>query len=316
MDFDTTVIEGSPFIAITNPLARWSAKSGLPLTVALNRRWLTFGNDYDSGELDSFLRLLDGRTDTAEIAKTLGEDEATVVTLVQELINLGVAIKLDRSIDARTARSIALVAQRQGISFNETLTRLTGLKIAILGTGSIASEIRRILALYPVDAIEILSMTDLPSSECFPIVTPSYLELTALAEINETFLLQKRPWMQVLPNDGHATAIGPIFIPHQTSCFECYSRRRLANSSGNDPLFSSQTLTADFMEDAMCAGIALMIALDWLLSMNISIPGRVSYLTYGHRGPEITSTIVRKVPRCSKCSFVDVLPPVSEWSVP
>ena len=51
-------------------------------------------------------------------------------------------------------------------------------------------------------------------------------ELPRLEEWNERALDARATWMQVLPFDGRFAAVGPVFVPGQTACHECYRWRR------------------------------------------------------------------------------------------
>jgi bacteriocin biosynthesis cyclodehydratase domain-containing protein len=55
------------------------------------------------------------------------------------------------------------------------------------------------------------------------------------AAINRWALSRERAWMQILPYNGGEAVIGPLFIPRQTACYECFRlRRRAASAHGKE----------------------------------------------------------------------------------
>src|SRR5919204_18130 len=38
------------------------------------------------------------------------------------------------------------------------------------------------------------------------------------------------PWLPVLPFDGRVAVLGPLYVPGESCCYECYRLRRAANS--------------------------------------------------------------------------------------
>ena len=48
-------------------------------------------------------------------------------------------------------------------------------------------------------------------------------------EWNNQALVSGQPWLQVLPFDGRYACVGPLYLPAETCCFECFRRRRSAN---------------------------------------------------------------------------------------
>ena len=61
------------------------------------------------------------------------------------------------------------------------------------------------------------------------IVAPSTDEVPLLPDWNVRALETGTVWLQVLPFDGSLAAVGPIYVPHESACYECYRLRRSAN---------------------------------------------------------------------------------------
>ena len=61
------------------------------------------------------------------------------------------------------------------------------------------------------------------------VVAPSGDEMPLLPDWNVRALETGTAWLQVLPFDGSLAAVGPIYVPHESACYECYRLRRSAN---------------------------------------------------------------------------------------
>src|SRR4029453_17036413 len=69
----------------------------------------------------------------------------------------------------------------------------------------------------------------MPSDVDLVICAPSPAQLPSLDDWNKQALAAGQPWLQVLPFDGRYAAVGPLYLPEETCCFECFRLRRLAN---------------------------------------------------------------------------------------
>src|SRR5207244_10446257 len=85
---------------------------------------------------------------------------------------------------------------------------------------------------------------------------------------NRRLLETDTPWLQVLPYDGRFAAIGPLVLPGDTACNECYRRRRFANEDDPRAQAALDASPAAYPEApalaAALAGLAVTVALDWI----------------------------------------------------
>ena len=99
----------------------------------------------------------------------------------------------------------------------------------------------------------------------------------------------------MLPFDGRFAAIGPLYIPGETACYECFRHRRAANITYAPQFWAMQETPAP-----------------WHLRNDAGIPGNFQSLEFGG---DITlgSHIVYRVPRCTACGSVEGVAPVLPW---
>jgi bacteriocin biosynthesis cyclodehydratase domain-containing protein len=114
--------------------------------------------------------------------------------------------------------------------------------------------------------------------------------------------------LQVLPFDGRYAAVGPLYLPEETSCFECFRLRRLANLGAGDEFRLLEAMPATYPAapavGAVIAGIATTMALQWLLLADHNVPSAfyaVELLpVFG-----VSLHHVHRVPRCPACSRLE-----------
>jgi len=103
----------------------------------------------------------------------------------------------------------------------------------------------------------------------------------------------------VLPFDGRLAAVGPVFVPGQTACHECYRWRRDSTIAGVRDRTTGHYLGAPPL-DAVLAGLAAHVVLRRLAQ----IDGDAGVLLAVELVPELRCTrhYVYRVPRCAACS--------------
>jgi bacteriocin biosynthesis cyclodehydratase domain-containing protein len=138
--------------------------------------------------------------------------------------------------------------------------------------------------------------------------------LPALGDWNGQALAIGQPWLQVLPFDGRYASVGPLYVPDETCCFECFRLRRAANLDAGDELALLEATPAAYQAapavQALLAGIAATLALDWLVLRNNFVPLAFYAVALG---PvlDVSMHHVHRVPRCPACSgLADVAAPL------
>jgi bacteriocin biosynthesis cyclodehydratase domain-containing protein len=119
-----------------------------------------------------------------------------------------------------------------------------------------------------------------------------------------------------LPFDGQIAAVGPLVVPGETCCFECYLLRRASNSGYFVEHRALQRTPARFPVSpvvvAMTAGVTALVALRWVVERDAALPGILFAFELGG-APTLTAHHVYRVPRCPACSTIARAAPVLPW---
>jgi bacteriocin biosynthesis cyclodehydratase domain-containing protein len=119
-----------------------------------------------------------------------------------------------------------------------------------------------------------------------------------------------------LPFDGSIAAIGPLFVPAETCCYECYRLRRATNSGYFGEYRALEAEPARYPVPppvlAAVAGLVSFVALRWLVDRDPALPGMLFALELGG-APALTAHNVYRVPRCGACSTIARTAPVLPW---
>jgi bacteriocin biosynthesis cyclodehydratase domain-containing protein len=254
--------------------------------------------------LPHLLPLLDGTRTVDEIVSRLGEpirpavEHALEVLAGRELLTEATPARLGAD-ERRTAEFLA-ATDDAGRGAPEVLDALARARVYVLGTSTVAAEIARLLATAAVGEVRRPGWEDPVPAGALALVAPAGDEVPRLQEWNMRALATETRWLQVLPFDGLLAAVGPIFVPGQTACHECYRLRRAANLAPVRDTAVGEFPGAPAL-DAVLAGLAATVALR-LLALG---DGRsVGVLIAVEQAHELTCSrhLVYRVPRCPACS--------------
>lgn len=274
--------------------------------------------------LPVLLPLLDGTRTAEEIAAYLGEPVAPAVRrALAVLAEHGVVTEgppLPRDAPrpiAQTVESLAAASASER-PIADAWDSLRRAEVAIVGSGSLAEELARLLRLSGVAEIrrgEWPAAEALESAE-LALAAPRPDELPRLEQWNRLALRAGSPWLQVLPFDGRCAVIGPLFVPGETCCHECYRLRRASNVSYPEEFWALERQPAPYpasppLERAV-AGLAALLALRWLVHRDPFLPGAF-YALEQDATLALTFHHVYRVPRCPVCSGAAGLAPPSPW---
>ena len=164
----------------------------------------------------------------------------------------------------------------------------------------------RVLRLCGIGEVSLLDDGERAVSDvAFAIVAPEAGDVPALAAWNTRFLAASTTWFQLLPFNGRFAVAGPLCVPGETACYECYRLRRAANVGFSEEFLAleraagCQSSTPSF--DALVAGIASTLVLRWVVVRDPFLPGRL--FTVGlEDGLRVEAHEVLRVPRCPACS--------------
>ncbi len=276
------------------------------------------------------LPLVDGTRTVEEISQSLGDGARPAVTNAlstlaeQGLLMDGPALPSGvPSPSAQTAKYLAATGA-DGRSVAEAGDALDRVSAAVVGSGPLAEETARQLGHAGLSSPPLLDWGpgpgDLEGLELV-VVAPDPSELPKLQDWNRLAIRIRQPWLQVLPFDGRIAVVGPLYVPDETCCYECYRRRRRANlrwDQGDEEALelSPAAFPAPPPLQGLLAGCAAMAALDWLYRRSggeqATVWSAVAHVLSWDQGIEIGRHHVYRVPRCPEC-FPDDLGTASPW---
>jgi bacteriocin biosynthesis cyclodehydratase domain-containing protein len=256
------------------------------------------------------LPLLDGTRTLAEIVEVLGEParpaiEAALERLTEyDLLLEGPPLPQDAP---RPLMAVAhlLASLRPGVlTPHEVAASLAALSVAVVGSGAAAAEVARLLRESGVEACRVETIS---GGVDLVVCAPAPQELPTLPEWNSQALVSGQAWLQLLPFDGRYACVGPLYVPDETCCFECFRRRRSANLQVGDELALLEATPAAYPAAscvlALIAGVATTVALQWLVLRDHGAPSAFYAIELGD-GLALSRHHVHRVPRCSACSGV------------
>lgn len=263
--------------------------------------------------LPVLLPLLDGTRTLGEIEAYLGEAVTPATRKALSLLH-EYGLLMDGPPPAADTPLIMqqtlyfLAAQGRSTSIVERSDALQRASAAVLGSSAVTDEVARLLSRCGMNGVELLSWeTQKQALLEFDLVLaiPSGKELSYLSSWNRLALDAGTPWLHLLPFDGKFAAVGPLYVPKETCCYECFQMRRAANVGYAQEFRALQNTPAPYPSmpplDAMLAGLAAIVAIRWLVDRDPFLPGRFYALELGL---EIRFSLhtVHRVPRCTACS--------------
>jgi bacteriocin biosynthesis cyclodehydratase domain-containing protein len=270
--------------------------------------------------LPALLPLLDGTRTVDEITATLGEPIEPAVTNALALLGRhGLLTEEDDderpSPQKETARFLAATSSR-GWSPSRAARTVSTARVAVAGVGASAAEVARLLRLAGIADVERASLVGPAPSSDLVIAAPAPRELPALADWNTAALATGTSWIAALPFDGRIAAVGPLFVPAETCCYECYRLRRATNSGYFVEYRALEGEEARYPMPppalATVAGLVSVVALRWLVERDPGLPGMLFALELSGP-PALTAHHVYRVPRCGACSTIARIAPVLPW---
>lgn len=267
--------------------------------------------------LPALLPLLDGAHTVEEIVAILGEPARPAVEhalrelAAHALLTEGPPLPDDLPRPLAGTAELLTSLMPAGPSLGETVETLARASVALVGAGVIGVEIARLLRLSgvsvePADRIEI--------EGSLAVCAPSPAELPRLREWNAQALEARAPWLQVLPFDGRYASLGPLYLPWDTCCYECFRLRRAANVEFREELPLLEEAPARYPAapalDGAVAGLAAVLVLRWLVLGDHYAPAAFYALELGTT-LGLSLHHVHRVPRCPVCSgLADTAPPL------
>lgn len=271
----------------------------------------------------ALLPLLDGTRGIEEIVALLGPaarpaiEQALALLVGHGLLTEGPPLGDLPQPFAVAAESLS-AARREGPSPHDVHRRLRKARVAVAGKSPLAATLARELLRAGVgraesvgwDVVALDGMHDLAVAPAGPD------ELAALDEWARRRNDDGLAWLALLPFDGRLAPIGPLIVPGETACLECYRLRRAATTDCRDELraFDASPSVARSASslDSLVAGITVLALLRHLAGLDPTLPGSFYALDAGVP-LSLTRHRVLRVPRCPACSNLDSLAAPLPW---
>jgi bacteriocin biosynthesis cyclodehydratase domain-containing protein len=254
------------------------------------------------------LPLLDGTRTLDEIVEVLGEPARPAIEAALErldeydLLLEGPPLPEDAPASVQDTARLFVSLRPGEIALSELADSLGSRSVAVVGRGPTAVEIARLLR---QSGVSVRRHETISSGVDLAVCAPAPAELPGLAEWNRQALASDQPWLQVLPFDGRYAAVGPLYLPEETCCFECFRLRRLANLDAGDEIALLETTPAAYPAGpalhALVAGLATTLALEWLVLGDHNVPSAFHAVELG-QVLSVSVHHVHQVPRCPVCS--------------
>jgi bacteriocin biosynthesis cyclodehydratase domain-containing protein len=266
----------------------------------------------------ALLPFLDGTRTIDEIVAALGEAARPAVEhVLQELAEHGLLESgpLPSDLPRPAADAVELLAAlRPGAEpIADTAAAVAACSIVIVGRGVAGLELARLLR---STGMEVAWAEKIAGTVDLAVCAPSAAELPRLPEWNEQALERRQPWLQILPFDGRYAAVGPLYLPGDTGCYECFRLRRAANLGAPDELALLEAAPATYPSapalDALLGGLAAQLCVHWLVLGDHYAPAAF-YAFEPLPTLRLTLHHVYRVPRCNACSGLADLAPPLPW---
>jgi bacteriocin biosynthesis cyclodehydratase domain-containing protein len=256
----------------------------------------------DGPAAPSLLLLLDGRHALDELAPAEREG-------VRLLASAGVVVSGPATTDEEALRESALGGPAPAFAAD----RLATAWVALAGEGTTADELERLLP----GRVRRIDWDDSPEGVDLAIAAPSPGELPLLRDWNEQLLATRTAWLLVLPFNGRFAAVGPLFVPGETCCYDCLVRRRAAALPDPADFVALESAPAAYPVgpslSAVLAGMAAVAATRWLVRRETGLGG-VLVAVEPDEAFRTTTHRVLRVPRCASCSPACGEPPLVPWA--
>lgn len=270
--------------------------------------------------LPALLPLLDGTRDVHDLCAVLGEDARSAIEHALQLLTArGLAADGPPVEDAPPpAAECSSFLAASGLASDEADAVACLGRARVVAVGSGAAETARLLRLSGVGHVERAAWRDDAGVAAdLAVVAPTSSELVELEAWNERAVGGSTPWLVLLPFDGAYAGIGPLFVPRETCCYECYRMRRAGNLGYPEQFWPLERAPARFPSPphltALAAAVAAHVAVRWLAARDPYLPGTFLAL---EQDPTLSLRAhhVYRVPRCSACSDAALASPPLPWA--
>lgn len=254
--------------------------------------------------------------------------------IINKLVQLNVAVKTWET-ESPTAMSLR---EKLGeiVSADEIESSLQGQRVGVISDRTLSKVATSVLKRLLDDVLIVDTVSpenaeaelDNMESDRMIVCAPSSDTSKLLLAVNKWALKNNRSWMQVLPFNGSRAAVGPLFIPRETGCYNCFRLRTLSASPSVDEAMAfdrgtelpgqehtSETWSSpaeDMVVWATAVGLLQQEVLDLSNLPLTPLRGQCHTLSFTPGGVDIKKHRLFKVPRCPECQGAN-LPLPQPW---
>ncbi len=267
--------------------------------------------------LPALLPLLDGEHAVGDIVATLGDPAAPAIEQALERLAGHRLLTSPLPADADDTLRFMVAIDRGGREPAAVAGALRRARVAVAGSAPVGEELARVLQGSGVAAVEQASLSGgAANGTGIVVVAPLSTELPELDGWNRRCLRDGTTWLALLPCDGRVAPVGPLVVPGETACYDCFRIRRASTCGYAEEFWSLEGSPAE-APDALplrraVAGIAGWLVVRWLVGRDASLPGIVHALEVGSSITLATHHVWR-VPRCPSCSETSGAAPPAPW---
>lgn len=306
-----------PQLPRLDPWYRIGRHDGM-LALEYGQSVVVFEGEAATGLLPELLPLLDGTRRLEDVQAAFGEAAAPAVANALALLAghglLTEGPPVGSGSAAETASLLSATGGRQ-VAPAEVVGSLVETHVALVGSSQLAEEVARCLLRSGVGGVIRVDWDDRPNG-ALSIAAPRPAELPLLADWSRATLEAGASWVPVLPFDGRMAAIGPLIVPGETCCWECFRLRRASNLDWSEEFWALESVPASYPTtpalDAVVAGVTTWLALRWIVLHDADLPGVMVAVEHDH-GLALDRHVVYRVPRCPACSGLERLGAPLPW---
>ncbi len=304
------------------PWTRTVSSPGRVLCYCSNRLVKFEGKACDS-LLPELLALLDGNRSRSDIVGSFPEEHRTSAEEAMVRLN-DHRLLLDGPAEDRngaTHGGLHFICLPERANPNDVSARLKGATVDVYGASGVAARMMEQLGELGIGRVlfhEELGDAAARERPSLAVVAPAAHQIGALPAWNRGAVAAQVPWLFASADFGTQGFAGPLFLPPETGCYECFARRRQSHSFLKDNFDNLdgglRAGDAPFFFIDLLAGLATSLSARWLVSSDPIIPGRCQVIDAG-RICEVSTHLLYKVPRCTVCSAATSISPVAPWGI-
>lgn len=252
--------------------------------------------------------------------------------IINKLVQLHVAVETHED---RSQVAMSLMEKLGGVvAMDEIESSLQSHRVAVVSDHALSEAVVTVLNKLLDDVVFVTSAEttekdfDALDRDRLVICAPSSGTSDLLSSTNTWALKNDRSWMQVLPFDGARATVGPLFIPHETGCFNCFRLRTLSASASTSEALafdrgreldgqehSIETWASPAEEMVIWATAISLLQQEFLDLSHLPLTplrGQCHTLSFTPGGVETEKHRLFKVPRCPECQQAN-LPLPQPW---